>query len=412
MNDFVYKPSKALSKIAKVVKENDLAIIQGGQGAGKTIAILMLLIDVCWRLKVDITICSSELSKLKDTAMLDFVKILKDWGFFNQSEWNKSESVWRPSSGGLIEFIGLDKSDVGKGRRRDYVFINETNKISLSSFTDITARAKKVICDFNPDKRFFLHDLQNNTNSIVLTYLDNNFLPQKEINNILNYKTRGFDANGKVINTYWANMWRVYGEGQIGQAEGRIYNWKSIEYSNYLKIQSETYYGVDWGSNHPFAIVEVKYYDGNLYVHELNYQSENNIRKSLSVSQLQNINQQENDGLVTYMFNKLGVPKTKWIVCDNNQPNKIMTLRNIGYEYAIAVGGKMELVNRVRVLNNLNIYYTNTSKNIEYEQENYCYSKDKYDVITDYPIDADNHTLDAIAYCVQKLFKEGIIKNI
>jgi Rad3-related DNA helicase len=175
MNDFVYKPTTALDKISDLINENDLSIIQGGQGAGKTIAILMLMIDLSWRKKIEITICSSELSKLKDTAVNDFIKILKDWGIFKLKDWNKSENIYRFDSGGFIEFIGLDKADVGKGRRRDYVFINETNKVSLQSFTDITARAKKVICDFNPDEYFYLHDLKTESNFISLTFNDNEF---------------------------------------------------------------------------------------------------------------------------------------------------------------------------------------------------------------------------------------------
>jgi len=33
-------------------------------------------------------------------------------------------------------------------------------------------------------------------------------------------------------------------------------------------------------------------------------------------------------------------------------------------------------------------------------------------VIQEEPIDQDNHTIDATAYCVQMMFTEGIINNI
>jgi len=199
---FTYQPTKALAKISKVVKENDLAIIQGGQGAGKTIAILMLLVSLCYRHKKEVTICSSELSKLKGTAILDFLKILKDYNIYSLSNWNKSEMIYRFDNGSFVEFIGLDKTDVGKGRRRDYVFINETNKVNIQSFTDITARAKKVICDFNPDAYFYLHDLKTDKNFISLTFKDNNFLPEKEVNNILEYYNRGYDCKTDASNLF------------------------------------------------------------------------------------------------------------------------------------------------------------------------------------------------------------------
>jgi hypothetical protein len=198
-------------------------------------------------------------------------------------------------------------------------------------------------------------------------------------------------------------MWRVYGLGEIGQVEGRIYNWNQIGYEDYLKIEKEVYYGVDWGKVDPFAIVEVKYHDGNLYVHELNYASENEIERNMNQTMLHQIkagdNQEEGvEGLISWLFDKLKIEKNKYISCDNNRPNKIRSLRRAGWEYAHAVGGKTDLINRISILSGMNIYYTDKSKNIEAEQEAYCYDKDKFGVIQEKPIDQDNHM--------------GIIKNI
>ena len=123
-------------------------------------------------------------------------------------------------------------------------------------------------------------------------------------------------------------------------------------------------------------------------------------------------NDGEHEGLMGWMFNKIGVSKEALIVCDSNRPNKIRSLRRAGWESAVAVGGKTDLINRIGILSGLNIYYTNTSKNIEFEQENYCYAKDKFGVVQEMPIDQDNHTIDAIAYIVQKLFEIGVINNI
>jgi hypothetical protein len=192
---------------------------------------------------------------------------------------------------------------------------------------------------------------------LKLTYLDNEYLSKEEVAEILRYKERGYDAAGNVINQYWANMWRVYGLGEVGQVEGRIYNWRKIEYNAYAAIQKETYYGVDWGKVDPFAVVEAKYHDGNLYVHELNYASENEIERKLSPTELHQIragDSEENEGLIGWLFNKMKVPKGKIIVCDNNRPTKIRSLRRAGWEYAVAVGGKTDLINRVGILSRRN----------------------------------------------------------
>ena len=98
-NEFTYKPTTAYWKIDKLIKnglpkfkkdEQKVFVIEGGQGAGKTISIIMMLIDYQERFKSEITICSAQLSKLKDTALNDYIKIRKDWNLFDQRYFNKS----------------------------------------------------------------------------------------------------------------------------------------------------------------------------------------------------------------------------------------------------------------------------------------------------------------------------------
>lgn len=406
----------ALRKISSLRKK--IKGIQGGQGAGKTIAILILLINhASSNPGKEIFITSDELSKMRITVIKDFITVMNSFKIFNQNSWVDG-TLYRFPNGSFIKFIGLDKEDIGKGLRSDVVFVNEANKIKFDTYRQLTSRAKQVFIDFNPDKKFWFHTevaTRDDCDFIKLTYLDNEFLGKEELAEILRYKTLGYDAEGKVINQYWANMWRVYGLGEIGQVEGRIYNWKPIAYADYLKITKQTYYGCDWGKVDPFAITELKYSDGNLYVHELNYASENEIERNLNAAQLHQIRAGDNgefEGLIGWMFNRVEIAKDKVIVCDNNRPNKILSLRAAGWEYAIGVGGKSKLLDRINTLSQLNIYYTDCSKNIEAEQENYCYSKDRFGVILEEPIDQDNHSIDSIAYGVQYLFNEGVIAHL
>lgn len=406
--------------------------IQGGQGASKTFSILILLCNhASSNPNKEIFIASEELSKMRITVIKDFKNIMKAFGLFRQASF-PDETLYRFPNGSFIRFIGLDKEDIGKGLRCDVMFVNEANKVKFDTYRELTSRAKQIIIDFNPNKKFWFHTEvmpRNDCEFLKLTYLDNEALGKEELNEILRYRERGYQrdtagnyvtddkGNDIVINQYWANMWRVYGKGEIGQVEGRIYTWHPVELQEYLAIDKEVYYGVDWGKVDPFAIVECKYHDGNLYVHELNYASENEIERNMNETVLHQIKANDNpeegqEGLIGYLFNKLQIAKDKYITCDSNRPNKIRSLRRAGWDYAHAVGGKTDLINRIGVLSGLNIYYTSCSKNIENEQESYCYDKDKAGVIQEKPIDQDNHTIDAIAYCVQNMFNIGIIKNI
>ncbi len=407
------KATTALRKISALKKR--IWGIQGGQGAGKTYSILQLLINhASNNPNKEIFIASDELSKMRITVIKDFLNIMKSFNLYENDRFTDG-TLYRFKNGSFIKFIGLDKVDIGKGLRSDIVFVNEANKVKFDTYRELTSRAKRVIIDFNPNAKFWFHTevmTRDDCDFINLTYLDNEFLSTEEKGEILRYKKKGYSADGTIINEYWANMWRVYGLGQVGQVEGRIYNWKSIPYAEFLNLNKESYFGVDWGTVDPFAIVEAKYHDGNLYIHEHNYASENEIRRSLSSMDLHSINGADEDGLVSWLFQKLNIPKKKIIVCDNNRPNKIVSLRRVGYESAVAVGGKSKLLDRIQMLQGLNIYFTDTSKNIELEQENYCYQKDKFGVQQEDPIDQDNHTIDAIAYVVQKMFDLGIIRKV
>lgn len=389
--------------------------IQGGQGAGKTFSILMILINhASGNANKEIYIASDELSKMRITVIKDFVKIMTMLNLFVRERWTDGV-LYRFPNGSFIRFIGLDKEDIGKGLRSDVMFVNEANKTKFDTYRELTSRAKRIIIDFNPNKKFWFHtEVQGRDDCefIKLTFLDNEYLSNEERNEILRYKERGYDADGNVINQYWANMWRVYGLGEVGQVEGRIYNWKAIPYEDYLRIAKTEYFGNDWGKVDPWAVVGLKYHDGNLYVDEKNYESENEIERNLSQTQLHQIRGVNEEGLVAWKFKQFGIPYSADIVCDSNRPAKILSLRHAGWESAYAVGGKTDLINRIAILSGLNIYYTDRSKNIEFEQENYCYDKDKFGVTLEKPIDQDNHCIDAIAYGVMHLFKNGIIKNI
>ena len=360
---------------------------------------------------------SDELSKMRITVIKDFVNIMKSFNLFNKLNWVDG-TLYRFPNGSFIKFIGLDKVDIGKGLRCDVMFINEANKINFDTYRELTSRAKNIYIDFNPNKKFWFHTevlTRDDCDFVKLTYKDNEYLGAEERGEILRYKTKGFDKDGKIISTYWSNMWLVYGCGEIGQVEGRIYTWKPIAIEDYLQINKKAYYGCDWGKVDPFAIVEAKYHDGNLYLHELNYASENEIERTLNAAQLHQIkagDSEEHDGLVSWLFSRLTIPKNGVIVCDSNRPNKIRSLRRSGWEYAVSVGGKSNLADRVSILSGLNIFYTSSSKNIEAEQENYCYSKDRFGVMQEEPVDQDNHTIDASAYIVSKMFADGVINSV
>lgn len=401
---FKFKPTTALYKIKALLRNvSRVFVISGGQGAGKTISILMLIIDYAFRNeKKKISIISGELSKMKKTVIKDFLDIMQDWNMLQYGTWNKSENTFTFKNGTFIEFLGLDTHDVGKGMRRDLVYFNEANKFKLEPYRQVASRSKLNIIDFNPDKRFWGHDLIDSNNFLNLTFKDNEYLSKEEVESILEYYKKGYSEHGIIINEYWANIWRVYGLGEIGSVEGRIFtHFKPISYQEYFNIEANKAYAIDWGKNHGFGIIEGKFqqYQNNFYVHELNYKSENKLISELSDSEKATINNNDKGGIIIHTVLKLQIPKNATIVCDSAVPDNIRLLRSHGWEYAYGIDKpKGSVMAGISLLQSTNVFYTDCSKGIEHEHQTYQYRQDRMGVIDDEVVKENDDLIDPIRY--------------
>jgi phage terminase large subunit len=408
------KATTNLKKIAKLRKR--IWCIQGSQASAKTYSILIIIINHCLNKQgKEVYIVSEELSKMKITVIKDFKNILRAFGVWDFANYNQSENIYTFKTGSTIKFLGLDKIDIGKGLRSDIVFINEANKIKFEAYRELTSRSKKIILDYNPNGTFWAHNeviTRDDCDFLKLTFEGNECISDEEKGEILRYKEKAYNTDGTVKSEYWKNIWQVYGLGEVGSVTGRIYNWTKISDNDFDKINSEEYYYADFGLVDPFAVGCVKYYDGNIYIKEINYKSENQIRQSLTTTELIQINAKEDDGLVSWLFNKWNIPKNKVIICDSNRPSKILTLRRAGWEMAVAIGAKSKLLDRIGMLQNLNIYFTESSTNIDFEQQNYRYAVDKFNNQLEMPVDDYCHHIDGLSYVITYLFNNGVIKNI
>lgn len=427
MQNYNYTPVTNTYKINnhfKACKEEPLVIIQGSQGASKTITILMLIIS--WfrdNPHLEITVCSAEKTKLKATTWNDAVKIMKDWNIYQEFNVSDHKSVIKSKHDteftGFIEFIGLDKDTIGKGRRRDLIYINEVNLIPFSKYHSVIERAEKVVVDYNADRKFYIHDLINNKNFLQVDFTGNEKLKKGEKRRILSYKRKGYlldenfeyilkNGQPQVLNEFYANKWRVNGLGEIGGVEGRIYQWKSCTLKEYLEFDATEIIGVDWGKVDPFAVIGVKYKDGILRVHEYNYHSENHWLQNQS--EISDTQKDYDLRLIPHIFNKIGIKKNRLIICDNNYKSKINALRASGWVYATKTSKILKIIERISKVQELDVYYTENSKNIENEQYESCWKKDKAGISLEEREDANNHTLDAIEYVVEDLIRKRIIK--
>lgn len=396
----------------------------------------------------------------RDTVLKDTLRHLRNTGRYGlDQDFNKTESYFTYRTGTTFEIHGSDDEEKVHGLTQDAAWLNEPYKISVETFNQIDQRTSDfVFLDWNPKKAHWIDDLKKDPRTIVIksTFRDNPFCPPEQRHKILSYQpvkrcaiveqklltedeARAYDVEknptgfppklvkeltrcreNEAKNSANDFNWSVYGLGEKAERPNRIFKWDEISYEEYLKIEGVKLYGTDWGTVDPWGIIEAKYYDGTLYLHELNYASENVIRTKLTATELEQINAAESEeekkdggGMVKWMFRRLSIDRKGRIVCDNNRPLKIVALRRGGWVYAVpALKNPGSIKDGIDLLNNIKVVYTSCSENLRYEQENYSWKVDNYGVVQEEPEDVDNHLIDPARYVALDLMARGIIKAL
>ena len=362
-------------------------ICQGGSSSGKTIAILMILLDLSFEVKNEtITVMTDTFPALRRGAMKDWKDILRGTERDRYFEERITEHTWRNlCTGTRIEFLACD--DMGAlGARREYLFVNEANRINYETFSQLEIRTlKKIWIDYNPSHRFWamseIMEKRDDWEFCKTTFMDNEALPENIVNALLQRKGDGQN-----------NFWRVYGLGEIGSLEGNVYEgWTPVEQIPEGYVLKR--YGVDFGWNDPTAIVAVYENNNNeIIFDEILYQS-----KLPTPELIQRCRQ-----LQPELF-----------VCDSARPEIINDMVNEGVRAVgvnkAAVGKQNSVIYGIDLIKRRSVKYTTASKNLEREYLTYAWRKKKSTGETlDEPEDANNHILDACRYAIMDLAQKPI----
>jgi len=372
-----FKYTTAISRIRRMTARKK--VIQGGTSAGKTLAILAVLIDIAAKKKTEISVVSESIPHLRRGAIKDFAKVMQWTGRWVADRWNKTLLTYHFANGSIIEFFSADSEARLRGARRQVVYINEANNIDFESYYQLAIRTSEAIyIDFNPTHEFWAHTEvlpEQDAELVILTYNDNEALPDTIKRDIELNRTKAETS------AYWANWWKVYGLGQVGTLQGAIY--EDFEVVEGIDVSRAKFValGLDWGfSNDPTALVAIYRQGDCLLIQELLYAT--------------GLTNQD----IADKLRSLGITRAWEIVADSAEPKSIEEIYRLGFNIKPAEKGPDSVRNGIDILKRFKLQVTKDSTNLIKELRSYTWATDKEGKNTGVPIDSFNHACDAMRY--------------
>jgi len=348
-------------------------IHEGGTRSGKTHSLLTVLFHIVNSRPSLASVVSETFPHLRKGAIRDYKRILESQGSWDDTKWNKTESLHNIDDNKTIEFFSADTSDKVHGPERDFLLINEAQNISYEIARHLFVRTKKTIfIDFNPTREFWAHtELKDDPKTLWIhsTYKDNPFLTDAQVEEIERNKN----------NKSW---WAIYGEGKIAESEAQIYkDWKMIdEIPHEARIER---YGLDFGySIDPTVIIAVYKYNGGIILDEVTYQ------KGLSNKSIADI--------------LLALPRAL-VIADSAEPKSIDEIASYGVSILGSTKGQGSVSQGIQYVQNQRVSITKRSVKTIKAYRNYLFMKDKDDHVTNIPDDTVHewsNSMDATRYAI------------
>jgi phage terminase large subunit len=357
-----------------ILGDRRFIINEGGSRSSKTYSLCQLMIIYCLQNNNKVvSVIRKTFPALRATVLRDFIEILRDIGLYNEESHNKSEQIYTFANGSMIEFFSVDNEQKIRGRKRDIAWCNEANELYFDDFTQLNMRTEdKLIFDYNPsDSASWLYELPAEESiKIKSTYKDNPFLPDSIKAQIEDLK-RTDEA-----------LYQIYALGEKAISKSNIYSqWTFLSHrpARFVKYV----YGLDFGYNHPSALMRVYYCDNDIYIEPVIYESY--LTTTMLIEKLATLN----------------VEQTVSIIADYSRPEIIQEMNTAGYDVLNA--------NKVvkKGIDNLKTFgvFCQDDKALKREYENYKWKKIA-DFITDEPVKLFDDAMDAIRYATTHIRQE------
>ena len=370
------KTSKVFTKNYDAINNKKIRFVinQGGSRSSKTYSLCQLIIIYCIQNpKTKVSIVRKSFPALSGSVMKDFFEVLDNMEIYNRQAHNKSNSVYSFPNGSYVEFFSVDDSQKLRGRKRDILFVNEANELDPEEFMQLNMRTtNKIIIDFNPsDTESWIYGLteKDETCFIHSTYKDNPFLEDAIINEIEN-----------LINVD-PDYYNIYALGLPAKNTVTVYSHQKT-YDNLELESEERIIGLDFGYQHPTAMVLTSWRENECYVRELLYENH------LTTPELINT--------IKKIFHNENLPMSTTIACDYARPEIIEDIRRSGFNAVNAIKSVKEGIDAVK---STKLFVYKDSYNTIKEFKNYKWKIVK-DVATDEVVKMWDDAMDAMRYAI------------
>ena len=346
----------------------------GGTRSGKTYAIIQFLIVKAIENQETITIVRKTIPSLKRTVIKDFKEIMQSLNLWKDENYNITDRIYNLYDS-TIQFLSTDDADKLRGIKSSLLFIDEVSEIDEESYFQLSIRTSgNIILAYNPTTppTHWLRRMQD-VERFITTYKDNVYLPADMVKAIEDLQFKN------------PRYWSIYGKGEFASNDKQIYNFEIVDEINFDTCEFVCF-GMDIGYvKDPTALVSLWKSGDNLIVNEHIYQR----------------------GLITadiIEMMKGNVSDRDIIVIDSSEPRLIDEIKRGGFPLARGVKkGKDSVQWGIDLVKKYNLVIQKNNTNLIEELYSYEWLDDGNGNITNIPIDAYNHLLDAMRYGVMEM---------
>lgn len=372
-----------------------ILVFYGGAGSGKSFFVAQRLVYKALRSRRKILVLRKVNRTTKASTFQLLLDTLDQFGIRDKCSINRTDFTITLPNGSSFLCMGLDDPEKIKSiTGLTDAWLEEATEFSLDDFSQVNLRIRdpkaenqEVILSMNPVSKanwtylqFFadndeLTEFRKTVKIVHTNYLDNPFLPPEYVQALLLMK-----ATNEVY-------YKIYALGEFGSLDKLVYNnWQKMDFDPTL-IKGQLLCGLDFGYTN----------DPTMFMASILVEEERRIYVFKEWGGTGFLNDQIAD-----QIKEMGFAKSL-IMADSAEQKSIDEIKRKGIaRIKPCVKGQGSVLQGIQKLQQYEIIVHPSCRNTIEELQNYSWKKDKQtNEYINEPIDAFNHSLDALRYSLQ-----------